>query len=548
MKSYTPSQIRRAKAELELRERRRAREEKEEAQKEIWRDYPDVYAAERLNLALTMEQILILYSVKNNRRTAVKAHHSLGKTFVAAILLLWWIDCWKAHIGYVTAPTWGQALGLTFKQAKRLAIINKLDFQILNSGIIRDWDDFRATERFIKALNAESGEGFQGEHTAPILIVIEEAVGVANYIFEATEGLMTHPDCRELEIGNPTDEATIFGEHCELSTYEVFSFSALDHPNIVAELRSEPPPFPGAVRLLWLYEQLDKECDVVDSMIDDCFAFYTVDVVKAALHGTPAPEIQRDEKNEIILEESGMCIYKPTAFFQGRVLGDFPTEASNKVIPPGWVKFLPEKQVNPRHKIQLGCDVARFGDDRTTIFARIGAVALLAREIRKFDTIAIVSAIKDVLREVCKMLGLPEEYAKSIHVNIDVTGGLGTGPYDMLKNEGYNVHGINSSEKAYDSELYKNRRSELWFQTRDRAKEKNLDFSRLAPDLRRRLIKELGTPLYKVRGGKKVVEEKDETKKRLGASPDLADGLNLAYYEPIILEETPPPGSFSFGI
>jgi hypothetical protein len=122
-----------------LRRRRRERDAALEQKRAIWRSEPDVYAKERLNLNLTVQQIEILYSVLSNRRTAVKAHHSLGKTFIAAVDLLWWLDCWSSHIGYITAPTWGQALGLTFKQAKRLALVNKLDFQILNSGIIRDW-------------------------------------------------------------------------------------------------------------------------------------------------------------------------------------------------------------------------------------------------------------------------------------------------------------------------------------------------------------------------------------------------------------------------
>lgn len=177
-RSLTPSLAQRAEAEKERRRRQREREAAIAGRKAVWRVKPEVYAKERLNLNLTPEQVLILHSIIDNRRTAVKAHHSLGKTFVAAIAALWWIDCWEAHIAYITAPTWGQALGLTFKQAKRLAMLNKLDFDILDSGIIRDKDKFKQTERFVKALNAENGEGFQGEHTAPILIIVEEAVGV----------------------------------------------------------------------------------------------------------------------------------------------------------------------------------------------------------------------------------------------------------------------------------------------------------------------------------------------------------------------------------
>jgi hypothetical protein len=524
-KSWTPLSVSKAEAEKERRKRRRQREQELESRRVVWRVQPEVYAKERLGLILTNEQIEILYSIRDNRRTAVKAHHSLGKTFIAAIALLWWIDCWAAHIGYVTAPTWGQALGLTFKQAKRLALINKLDFDILDSGLIRDRDRFRQTERFIKALNAENGEGFQGEHTAPILIVIEEAVGVPNYIFDASEGLMTHPACRILEIANPTDEDTKFGEHAESPTYETFSYSALDHPNIDAELHCKEVPYEGAVRLQWLYEMLSVECEPVDYASDGtvpqgCFEFYCLADIQNAINGTPLPKGAKK-----------VC-YKPTAFFQGRALGDFPTEASNKVIPSGWLRTLPAIAINKDHRIQLGCDVARFGDDRTTIFGRVGSVAVTGREMRKFDTLAIADAIEEAARELCNILDLSGAKVKEIEIAIDVTGGLGAGPYDLLKSRGYkNVRGINSAESAHDAEMFRNKRSELWFNVRDRVKAKNLDISRLPMELRRKLTKELSTPMYKVQGGKKVVEDKADTKKRLGQSPDDADGFNLAFYE-----------------
>jgi hypothetical protein len=488
-----------------------------ESRADVWRVDPVLYARERLGIELTEDQTRIVESIRDNRRTAVKASHAIGKTFLASTALNWWFDCWPAHIGYITAPTWSQALGLTFKQTKKMRMLSKLPGDILDSGLIRDTERLRQTDHFVKALNAENGEGFQGEHSAPILIVIEEAVGVPNYIWDAMEGLMTHPACRVLAIGNPTDEASKFGEICESPHWEVFSVSALNHPNIVAELQALPPIFEDAVRLQWLFEQLRGETEVEDGPGPDCFEFYTLEVIEAALNGHP------------VTPKSPKCYYRPTAFFQGRVLGEFPTEASNKVIPSGWIKHLPVADINLHHPFQLGCDVARFGDDRTTIFARNGSALLEGKELRKFDNLAIVSAIKDMLKEVQRRFGV--QNLKRIPINIDITGGLGTGPYDILKSEGYNVFGINSSEQAKDPELYRNVRSELWFDMQRRAKEKRLDLSRLSPDLRRKLEKELSTPTYKVLSGKKVVEEKADIKKRLGVSPDLADGVNLTYYE-----------------
>lgn len=510
-----------AKAELELRRRRKEKRAAElEQQAEVWKVEPVLYARERLGIELTRDQAAIIESIRDNRRTAVKASHAIGKTFMAAVALNWWYDCWKSHIGYITAPTWGQALGLTFKQTKKMRMLRSLEGEILDSGLVRDPVKLRQTDHFLKALNADKGEGFQGEHAAPILIVLEEAVGVPAYIWDATEGLMTHPDCRVLAIGNPTDETGRFGEVCENPNWETFAITAMSHPNIEAELRCEPPVFDAAVRLQWLFEMLERECETVNALVDDCFEFYSLNVIREALNGKP------------VSSKSEKSIYRPTAFFQGRVLGEFPTEASDKVIPAGWIKALPELQINRDHKIQLGCDVARFGDDRTVIFSRIGSCLLRGQVLRQFDTLAIAAAIEDEAKETARELGMSPEAAKTFIINLDTTGGLGAGPFDILKSRGYNnVRGVNSSESAHDEEMYKNKRSELWFDIRDRIREKNLDMSRIPQEMRRSLQKELSTPMYKIQGGKKVVEDKADTKKRLGASPDLADGFNLCFYE-----------------
>lgn len=464
----------------------------------IYQNDPELYALIELGIVLTPDQAEIMRSVRDNRRTAVKASHAIGKTFTAAILACWWYDCWDAHIVYVTAPTWDQCKGLTFKRIKQFRRNNKLPGDILETGLVRDTKKDLEPAHFVKALNAESGEGFQGEHSAPILIVLEEATGVPGYIWEAADGLMTHPDCRMLAIGNPTDEATHFGDACAQSVYNVISVSALDHPNITAELQGEIAPFPDAVRLMWLTEMIEKECEFADTLDGEVFEF----------------------------PPGSGSYYRPNAIFQGRVLGEFPTQADQQVIPRSWLTNLPVLQ--PSGLPEMGCDVARFGVDRTTIFTRLASCVMRYLECRKLDSNAVAGAC------ILEAKAAATEFncdAKAIPIKIDVTGGLGTGPYDILKEQGYNAIAVNSSESAIDKEQFVNVRSELWFVTRDRARCKDLDLSRLDRRVRETLIKELSTPKWKPNSrGQKVVDDKQKMKDKLGVSPDLADGLNLSFY------------------
>lgn len=487
-----------------------------------YQETPQRYAKDVLGIDLTSDQDAMLGSIAVNRYTLAMASHAIGKTLTAAIALSWWFDCWTSHIGYVTAPTWPQALGLTFKELKTFRRAHGLPGEILETGIIRDDDQLFEGEHYLRALNAEKGEGFQGEHAAPILIVIEEGVGVPKYIWEATKGLMTNPANRLFVIGNPTDEATEFGTAAESPLYTVFSISALDHPNITAELKSEPAPIPDAVRLQWIYEMLTIECEQVEKLTEDCFEWHALPEIEKALAGQPA-------------DLSLLWVYKPNSTFQGRVLGLFPTQADQNVVPKGWLKNLKPIEIKASWHPEIGCDVAHFGDDRTTIFTRRGPCLLRARELRKLDTIEVASACKDEALEAAKQwkpdLKPAEQLAlaKRIPIKVDVTGGLGRGPYDQLKKDGYNAIAINSSTRANDPEQFDNTRSELWWIVRQRAQEKRLDLSRLPEPIRVKLIREWSAPKYKS-PGHKIVDSKAVMKKRLGYSPDLADGANLALY------------------
>ena len=58
-----------------------------------------------------------------------------------------------------------------------------------------------------------------------------------------------------------------------------------------------------------------------------------------------------------------------------------------------------------------------------------------------------------------------------------------------------------------------------------------------------RAIAELTTPTYGFKGDQFLIEPKEEIKKRLGRSPDLADALALTFAYPV----TPKPATAGIG-
>jgi hypothetical protein len=443
-------------------------------------------------------------------------------TFLLAVLASWWFDCWDKHICYITAPTWDAAKEKVFAQLKILRGRMGLPGRVMDTGFIKDENKSNEPLHFVRTLNAESGEAFQGEHKAPLLILLDEAPGIPSYIWAASKGLMTGAANRLVAVGNPTDEATPFGKACEdVGNWNVLSIEALNHPNVLAELECRPPPFPeNELSLLWLREMISDECEVVGERGGSSFEFWDLATLDDAIvRNIPAGSNPTASR----------CHYSPSGEFEGRVLGRFPTQAFTKVIPKNWLTRLPgDLAILPDWLPELGVDVAREGNDRTTIVGRRGPVVTEAIEIRRMDLDAVTGATIEVARNAARKANCDP---KILPIRIDVTGGLGAGPYDFLKAQGFeNAEPVNSSSRASDTEQFSNRRSELWFSSRERVRQGDLDLSRLPRSTRDLLIRELSAPSYRNNSrGQKIVDEKVVIKKAIGASPDLADGFNLAF-------------------
>lgn len=456
---------------------------------------PEAYAAEVLHVRWWSKQIEIGQSVVNNRRTAVYSGHSTGKTHGIGGLVQWHFDCFDPSITLTTAPNWNSIHDLLWGEIKvqrpESAPGRLLDIR-LESGPMH----------YAKGHNAESSAGFQGRHEQRQLIVIDEAQGAPGYIWEASNAMMTSPDCRILVSGNPTETSGQFYDLLEDPDWNVINISCLDHPNILAELSGQPPPYPKAVSLTWVREMLDEHCQrVSDTDINaDCFEFPV---------------------------GSGEW-YRPDDVFRPRVLGLSPRQASNSVFGESALKLarLSVMTWQETSWFEIGADIARFGDDLTVIYVRRGPVVIARYSYAKQDTMATTGRIVQIVHDISEQYGIERS---AITLNVDDTG-LGGGVTDRLRELGYTVNAINFGERAVRTDEYYNRGSELWFNLARRAHKMQLDLSRLPNDVHRKLSAELRARRYRTQSDKTLrVESKDDVKKRLKRSPDDADALILAF-------------------
>ena len=175
-----------------------------------------------------------------------------------------------------------------------------------------------------------------------------------------------------------------------------------------------------------------------------------------------------------------------------------------------------DHDVNAAPRI-LGVDPARFGDDRSVVVSRQGLQAFKPEVYRGIDNM-------DLAARVAAKINTWHPDA------VFIDSGAGAGVIDRLRQLGHDVVEVPFGGKATRPDLFLNRRAEMWWEMADW-----LTQGGAIPN-DNSLKQELATPVYWYdSSGRKVLEPKDEIKKRLqgGGSPDMADALALTFAYPV---------------
>lgn len=475
---------------------------------DAYRRDPCAYASEVLRVAWwSKQQEIARLLLEPPYKVLVKASQSVGKSYLAGGLTNWWYDTFEPSAVITTAPTREHVQDVLWREVRQqrgrrggFAGPRKPELGDIYSG------------HYAKGMSCDSGESFQGRHLKHMLFIFDEAVRIAPIFWEATKGMFDPGGHHAwLAIFNPTDTSSQAYQEEFTDGWHVVTMSALDHPNITAALASQAPPYPGAVSLGQVNEWVRDWCTPIASG----------EARATDLNWPPQSE----------------CWYRPGPLFESRALGRWPSSGTYGVwsdllfgmaesalfdLPPWWE--LPE----------IGCDPARFGDDFTAIHVRWGRCSMhherhngwdLARTAGRLKQLCIEWAAKAQAR---RDKNQPPVRPEQILVKIDEDG-MGGGVVDQAGD--YAFVGVSASAQARHPAEYPNTRSELWFHSAGLADTGALSLARLDRATLRLLRRQCLAPEWKVDAqGRCQVESKDQTKKRLSASPDDADGMNLAYW------------------
>jgi phage terminase large subunit len=167
-----------------------------------------------------------------------------------------------------------------------------------------------------------------------------------------------------------------------------------------------------------------------------------------------------------------------------------------------------------------GLDVARFGDDKSVLTKRKGRLCKPQQTWQGIDTMALANEVWSQAR-----------IEKPSQIAVDVIG-VGAGVCDRLKElafgSGVQVVGVNSANRVEDGTNY-NLRAKMWDDMREWLKDGPVCLPGDAT-----LKSELCALKYLFRNGLRLIESKDDAKKRGIKSPDHADSLALTFGEPVM--------------
>jgi hypothetical protein len=413
-------------------------------------------------------QVEALTALCDRARVAVRSGHGTGKTFTAAAAALWFLYAHYPAKVVTTAPTQTLVRTVLWNEIRRLHAGARTPL----GGKVLDQELKLGPDAFAMGLSTDEPERFQGFHAERILVILDEAPGVREEVWEAAATLLTSAGARMLAIGNPTRADGPFRDcFAPASGWATVHISCLDSPN------------------------LDEAAEAVPALVTRAW-----------------------------IEQKKRDWGEASALYQSRVLGEFPPESDERLVPAAWLAAATARsggaaEEADRDALLLGVDVARTGSDQTVLCLRDSRRVRALEAHSGWSTTRTAGRVAQFIREY---------RLDPSRVMIDDTG-IGAGVTDRLREEGFAVRAVVLGASADDRLRFANVRAECFWRLRE-ALHPEAAQSLSLPPADRDLLQELGSLRYELAGGGAIrIESKDALRVRLGRSTDRADALALTF-------------------
>lgn len=503
------SQLKQNEAVFELREYMTP-EEQIELDKLLWspaheipryRKDPCAFAKEVLHMDLAPYQQKVLNLLVEKHRVCFRSLHGAGKTTIAAAAILWFVAVFEECKVPTTASAWRQLTDFLWPEVHKWA--NTADWWRVGLKIRPGKELMKlrleigdSENRFAFAISSNDEAKIEGAHSAAILYVFDEAKVIVPAIWDAAEGALGTENAYALALSTPGDSTGRFYDiQTDREKYQAWAIVVATIDEVIAA---------GRTTLEWLQTRA-REWGVESVMYKrralGQFAEDTGDTL------IPLHHIERAQERWHVLNDT-----------------------VKKYVADGMEQDEAEQLVWG-DQTHVGCDPARFGNDKTGWALRFGDYI---RKVERTDQ-------QDTMQTCGKLVNFMKGNTAVAHIDVN---GLGAGVYDRFneiwkegdlrkpKEEKIPAVPINTANgtKAHDKsgQMSFNRlRDYLWWRMRELLEDEEGSIA-LPPD--ESLMKDLVSPKWSTTSSGKVrVEEKIEVKKRLGRSTDTGDAVIMAF-------------------
>ena len=458
-------------------------------------DHPVEFVEDIIGATPDEEQAKILRSVAQNQMTSVRSGHGVGKSTVEAWVVIWFMVTRPFPKIPCTAPTQHQLFDILWAEVSKWLRHNKALADEIVWTKEKVYMKGHPEEWFAVGRTASKPDALQGFHADHVLYIIDEASGVKDEIFEPILGALSTEGSKLVMCGNPTKITGFF------------------------------------------YDSHHKNREQFKAMHID---------------GRSSSRVDHEFVNTII-----DMFGEDSDVFRVRVAGDFPRALPDSFIPMEWAERASEAkapQIECVTRVDIGIDVARYGDDSSVISPILDRRVQEEPEVYHHnDTMQLTG-----MAVVCIKKHARAHPWAEIHVKIDCDG-LGVGVFDRLmelkeqiieeiERERESLYddsppppfslnivechfgGEGGTVNDADPVEYQTSTGLMWGTVREALRTKSL---KLWPDDKQ--ISQLSNRRYVVNSAGKIELEKKEAMKKRGlSSPDMGDALALALYDPLV--------------
>ncbi|MFC4014626.1 hypothetical protein ACFOY2_45900 [Nonomuraea purpurea] len=499
----------------------------------IWEDDPVGFVEQVLGAAVWSVPRRFMTALTEHKQVAVPSCFGSSKTFSCGQLVLWASLVYPVGTNIVVtlAPLWRQVARQLWPEVRaahtRAGLPGTIDTAQYK---LPDKNGLDTVVAYGIAAAPHNEAAVQGIHSANLLLVVEEAGGIAPTIGNNLAGLLVGEGARMIAIGNPpTDEVnTWFEKLCGDPEVLTIPIPAWETPNLTGENFGECQSCPGSGH------------SPAKHMVDRAWIERTTRV-----HGPKSNYVRA--KIDAKFPKGLTNVVIPAEWVEAAVEMDEPE------LAPGWARLRDlgladedgEWLVQSRAWVRLGVDVASDGGDELVVARLVGDLATVEHTSSGPENADPVAVAGVILKEILRAEALAQALGSPHPVRVKIDGnGLGWGVAGLLAawgregKHGAEIVAVLVSEspgREPDEATLRPflKRDEMWLATRALVRPDEYGMTRLRLRVDEMTAGQLSAPKLSTRSsGHSVVESKKEMRKRGVSSPDRGEGVLLSVYEP----------------